>query len=98
MVLIPLTPAGCGFDVMNLFGLRPGISMQSDYSLQVLFVRSTLRLCRFLLSVCTWGCHALSMLPPTCGLQSDRRLISSQGSISFFEFTRQDLMQRILQC
>src|ERR1041385_7826307 len=87
MVLILLPPTGCNFDVMSLFGRRPVISMQFGCSLQVLFVRSTLRLCRFLLSVCTWGCHALSVLPPTCCPQPDQRLISSQGSISFYFYT-----------
>src|SRR4051812_6714874 len=35
--------------------------------------------------VCTWGRHALSILQPTCGLQSDRRLSSGQGSISLHD-------------
>src|SRR3954467_4193568 len=70
---------------MNLFGLRPTIFMQSDFSLQVSFMRSTLCFCRFPLSVCTWGRHDLSVLQPTCGLQSDRRLSSGQGSISLHD-------------
>src|SRR3954466_15862780 len=73
------------FDVMNLFGLWPVLSVQSDCSLPFLFMRSTLCFRRFLLSVYAWGRHALSVLQPTCGLQSDRRLISSQGLISLHD-------------
>src|SRR4051812_32791995 len=50
-----------------------------------MFVRSTSCFRRFLLSVHTWGRHALSVLQPTCGLHSDQRLISSQGSISLHD-------------
>src|SRR3954447_25047427 len=67
---------------MNLFVLWPVLSVQFDCSLQILFMRSTLCFLRFLLSVYAWGRHALSVLQPACGLQSDPRLISSQGSIS----------------
>src|SRR4051812_1151439 len=70
---------------MNLFGLWPVLFVQSDCSLQVLIMRSTLCFRRFLLSVCAWGRHALSILQPTCGLQSDQKLISGQGSISLHD-------------
>src|SRR3954463_13059256 len=74
------------FDVMNLWGLWPvSFLCTFDYELSCLFVRSTLCFRRSLLSVHTWGRHTLSVLQPTCGLQSDQRLIFSQGSISLHD-------------
>src|SRR3954471_22111765 len=70
---------------MNLWGLWPVFLCNFDYDLSFLFMRSTSCFRRFLLSVYAWGRHALSILQPTCGLQSDPRLISSQGSISLHD-------------